>query len=76
MAMAPNALPSREGEDLPSTTHQPNLRNPLPLSAGQEAQVKDIYYRRVRGRCAQEIKGKIPYVVYDQVKISSTTIDL
>ncbi|KEF51681.1 uncharacterized protein A1O9_12316 [Exophiala aquamarina CBS 119918] len=33
-----------------------NLRNPLPLSASQEAQVRDIYYKRVRSRCADEIK--------------------
>jgi hypothetical protein len=45
-----------------SAPHQPNLRNPLPLSAAQEAQVKDIYYKRVRGHCAQEIKGWLhPY---------------
>jgi COX assembly mitochondrial protein 1 len=40
-----------------SASHQPNLRNPLPLSAAQEAQVKEIYYKRVRGHCAQQIKG-------------------
>ncbi|CAM1504584.1 Fc.00g021750.m01.CDS01 [Cosmosporella sp. VM-42] len=32
-------------------------RNPLPLSASQEAQVRDIYYQRVRGQCADEIKA-------------------
>ncbi|KAH6697856.1 hypothetical protein EV126DRAFT_401916 [Verticillium dahliae] len=31
--------------------------NPLPLSASQEAQVRDIYYARVRAACAPEIKG-------------------
>lgn len=34
-----------------------NLRNPLPLSASQEGEVKQIYYKRVRGHCAAEIKG-------------------
>ncbi|EEH15888.1 hypothetical protein PABG_05975 [Paracoccidioides brasiliensis Pb03] len=33
-----------------------NIRNPLPLSASQEAQVRDLYYKRVRGYCAAEIK--------------------
>ncbi|KAG6025557.1 hypothetical protein E4U40_002631 [Claviceps sp. LM458 group G5] len=33
-------------------------RNPLPLSASQEAQVREIYYARVRKQCAKEIKGK------------------
>lgn len=33
-------------------------RNPLPLSASQEAQVRDIYYQRVRKLCADEIKGE------------------
>jgi hypothetical protein len=32
-------------------------RNPLPLSASQEAQVRDIFYDRVRKMCAPEIKG-------------------
>ena len=31
-------------------------RNPLPLSAGQEAQVRELYHARVRGYCAAEIK--------------------
>ncbi|TGZ77939.1 hypothetical protein EX30DRAFT_286906, partial [Ascodesmis nigricans] len=31
-------------------------RNPLPLSAAQEAQVRDLYYARVRGLCAEEIR--------------------
>lgn len=34
-------------------------RNPLPLSASQEAQVRDIFYDRVRQRCADEIKGMV-----------------
>ena len=34
-----------------------NLRNPLPLSAAQEAQVRDIYHRRVRKLCDPEIKA-------------------
>ena len=38
----------------PSPT--PSLRNPLPLSAAQEAQVRDIYYKNVRSQCAAEIK--------------------
>ncbi|PGH28150.1 hypothetical protein AJ80_00040 [Polytolypa hystricis UAMH7299] len=33
-----------------------NLRNPTPLSATQEGQVRDLYYKRVRGHCAAEIK--------------------
>src|SRR6266516_2168805 len=35
-----------------------NLRNPTPLSATQEAQVRELYYKRVRGLCAAEIKGE------------------
>ncbi|GAQ36060.1 hypothetical protein AtubIFM55763_006126 [Aspergillus tubingensis] len=42
-----------------STTTKPkyNLRNPLPLSAAQEAEVKQLYYKRVRSLCAPEIKA-------------------
>ncbi|KAI6784660.1 Cytochrome c oxidase biogenesis protein [Emericellopsis cladophorae] len=32
-------------------------RNPLPLSASQEAQVRDIFYARVRKNCNDEIKA-------------------
>lgn len=34
-------------------------RNPLPLSASQEAQVRDIFYQKVRKECADEIKGTL-----------------
>ncbi|KAJ5167220.1 uncharacterized protein N7482_006001 [Penicillium canariense] len=34
-----------------------NLRNPLPLSASQEQEVKQLYHKRVRARCAPEIKA-------------------
>lgn len=34
-------------------------RNPLPLSASQEAQVRDVYHARVRRHCAEEIKGMV-----------------
>lgn len=37
------------GKKLPS--------NPTPLSAPQEQQVRDIYYKNVREKCAEEIKG-------------------
>jgi hypothetical protein len=32
-------------------------RNPLPLSASQEAQVREVFNARVRGLCADDIKG-------------------
>jgi COX assembly protein 1 len=38
-------------------------RNPLPLSASQEAQVRDIFYARVRKNCSDEIKGELPFGV-------------
>lgn len=34
-------------------------RNPLPLSASQEAQVREIFHNRVRNQCAAEIKGML-----------------
>ncbi|KAL2820706.1 cytochrome c oxidase biogenesis protein Cmc1 like-domain-containing protein [Aspergillus granulosus] len=34
-----------------------NLRNPIPLSAAQETEVKKLYYKRVRALCAPEIKA-------------------
>ncbi|KAJ0420488.1 cytochrome c oxidase biogenesis protein Cmc1 like-domain-containing protein [Aspergillus carlsbadensis] len=40
-----------------TTNPKYNLRNPLPLSAAQEAEVKQLYYKRVRSHCAPEIKA-------------------
>jgi len=34
-------------------------RNPLPLSSGQETQVRELYYKNVRSKCANEIRGII-----------------
>lgn len=55
--MAPNIVP-----EVPSGPPRPtqNLRNPLPLSATQEQEVRKLYYARVRSRCADEIKRKSP----------------
>lgn len=53
------ATPSASS-DAPAATSTPrkyNLRNPLPLSATQEQEVKQMYYKRVRSHCAPEIKG-------------------
>ncbi|KAL2106080.1 hypothetical protein VUR80DRAFT_7323 [Thermomyces stellatus] len=44
--------PSRDVERLPMPT-----RNPLPLSATQEAQIREIYHNRVRAHCSEEIKA-------------------
>jgi hypothetical protein len=33
-----------------------NPTNPTPLSAPQEQQVKDLYYKNVRAKCAEEIE--------------------
>ncbi|GAM87419.1 hypothetical protein ANO11243_054430 [Dothideomycetidae sp. 11243] len=40
-------------------TQNPDLvpsRSPLPLSASQEAQVREIYHRNVRNKCADEVR--------------------
>ncbi|KEY74009.1 hypothetical protein S7711_02603 [Stachybotrys chartarum IBT 7711] len=47
-AKAPDA--ASNGLSMPSP-------NPLPLSASQEAQVRDVYHARVRRICAEEIKA-------------------
>lgn len=43
---------------VPSVSHMPTS-NPLPLSATQESAVKDLYYARVRGFCADEIRREL-----------------
>ena len=48
---------SSEASSARTSSHKYNLRNPLPLSATQEQEVKKLYYKRVRSHCAPEIKG-------------------
>lgn len=55
MSMATMAPLAPEIED-PPRLPMPS-RNPLPLSAAQEAQVREVYHARVRAYCADEIKG-------------------
>ena len=50
------ATMAAEGGDQAERLPMPS-RNPLPLSASQEAQVRDVFYARVRRKCADEIKG-------------------
>ncbi|KJX99129.1 hypothetical protein TI39_contig372g00013 [Zymoseptoria brevis] len=40
-----------------TTLAQPNpKRSPLPLSASQESQVRELYFKRVRMKCADEVR--------------------
>jgi COX assembly protein 1 len=61
MEMAPAITSEPQTAPFPAPRQPQNLRNPLPLSATQEAQVRDLYYKRVRSRCADEIKGTLPH---------------
>jgi hypothetical protein len=60
MDMADNTLPETgiPGKRLPS--------NPTPLSAPQEQQVRDLYYKNVRAKCAEEIKGRHWQFLHDR----------
>ncbi|KAK3397844.1 cytochrome c oxidase biogenesis protein Cmc1 like-domain-containing protein [Sordaria brevicollis] len=52
-----NNTPTSNGSDK-QVEHLPMpSKNPLPLSASQEAQVRDIFYARVRRQCTEEIKA-------------------
>jgi COX assembly protein 1 len=33
-------------------------RSPLPLSSSQESQVRELYHKRVRMKCADEVRGQ------------------
>ncbi|KZF22030.1 hypothetical protein L228DRAFT_268530 [Xylona heveae TC161] len=50
---APN--PSTSSSSKPERAPMPT-RNPLPLSSGQEQQVRELYYKKVRRACAEEIR--------------------
>lgn len=57
----------------PQAEPRPNpSRNPLPLSAAQEAQVRDLYYKRVRAYCADEIRGTCTLTASHQVSLYDT----
>ncbi|KAF5015649.1 hypothetical protein F66182_12940, partial [Fusarium sp. NRRL 66182] len=60
-------------QSAPSEPHF-NIRNPLPLSATQEQQVKEIYYKRVRGYCAPEIKGLHTLAHFSVIKDEITNL--
>ncbi|KAL2178784.1 cytochrome c oxidase biogenesis protein Cmc1 like-domain-containing protein [Thermothelomyces heterothallicus CBS 202.75] len=49
-------MASEGGSDQAPRLPMPS-RNPLPLSASQEAQIRDLFYQRVRKKCAAEIKA-------------------
>jgi COX assembly protein 1 len=40
----------------PVPTRDPS-RKPIPLSASQEGQVRELYFKRVRTKCADEVRG-------------------
>ncbi|KAI9761327.1 MAG: Transcription initiation factor TFIID subunit 9 [Chaenotheca gracillima] len=48
---APSPAPAAVADKLPRAS-----TNPMPLSSAQEQQVRDLYYKRVRGYCADEIR--------------------
>ncbi|KAG9249340.1 cytochrome c oxidase biogenesis protein Cmc1 like-domain-containing protein [Calycina marina] len=54
--MAAMASTNTPGDALPARRLPMPSRNPLPLSSGQESQVRELYHARVRGHCAAEIK--------------------
>ncbi|KAI4715771.1 hypothetical protein E4T48_08057 [Aureobasidium sp. EXF-10727] len=53
----PSQPPPPPGTTVPQTSPQlvPS-RQPLPLSASQEGQVREIYHKRVRNKCAEEVR--------------------
>ncbi|OAL40599.1 hypothetical protein AYO20_00335 [Fonsecaea nubica] len=59
MEMAPSIIPEATQQPTPTIGRpqpQNNLHNPLPLSASQEAEVRNLFHKRVRTRCADVIK--------------------
>ena len=50
------------------------VTSPLPLSATHEQQVKEIYYKRVRGYCAPEIKGLHTLAHFSVIKDEITNL--
>lgn len=57
-------IPYYTRQNMSTTTTAPNgaplnpTRKPIPLSASQESQVRELYYKRVRNKCADEVRGR------------------
>ncbi|OTA98904.1 hypothetical protein M426DRAFT_325611 [Hypoxylon sp. CI-4A] len=57
-AQQPPMAPARDNDRSTKDAGLPMpSRNPLPLSASQEAQVREVFNQRVRNLCADEIKA-------------------
>lgn len=56
IAIPPDKPP---GGDSPTEAikKDPVPANPMPLSSPQEAEVRELYHKRVRAKCAAEIAG-------------------
>ncbi|KAK3713350.1 hypothetical protein LTR37_008542 [Vermiconidia calcicola] len=50
------ASPPKQPTPSPSQPPLNPSRNPLPLSASQESQVRELYHKRVRQKCADEVR--------------------
>jgi hypothetical protein len=57
-SMPPAAAPGTADNYIIGNNTRP--ANPTPLSAPQEQQVRDLYYKNVRAKCAVEIEGTWP----------------
>jgi hypothetical protein len=75
--MAAMSTPNSTALSSSTTTPQPSQaqtlnpsRSPLPLSASQEGQVRELYYKNVRNKCKDEVRGiytpkHLPLVDYE-----------
>ena len=63
---SPSANPTMEA----SKTRMPS-RNPIPLSAAQEGEVRELYHKRVRKICDDQIRGKNTSTAFQKQAFSS-----
>ena len=65
------ASPSKE--PLPTRSPPNPSRSPLPLSASQETQVRELYFKRVRSKCADEVRGQSQNLIPRALTSNCTT---
>lgn len=65
--MAPPTSPAHPTVPTPQGPVNPS-RSPLPLSASQESQVRELYHKRVRQKCADEVRGTSPPTTHRLVR--------
>lgn len=51
-------------------------RNPLPLTANQESQVRELYHKRVRTKCADQVRGTPNTLLFQNLSLCPSELHI